>query len=61
MVKFIVIMHAESEGPGTLGDYLESVGANVHTVRLYSGDVLPESVSDFDAIISMGGPMNVYE
>jgi GMP synthase (glutamine-hydrolysing) len=57
----IVIMHVESEGPGSLGTYLESVGAEALTVRLYAGDRLPSDLSGFDAVVSMGGPMNVYE
>ncbi|MGO9569001.1 MAG: type 1 glutamine amidotransferase [Desulfomonilaceae bacterium] len=60
-MKIIVIMHIESEGPGSLGTYLESVGAETLTVRLYAGDRLPAEFSGFDAVVSMGGPMNVYE
>jgi GMP synthase (glutamine-hydrolysing) len=60
-MKVIVIMHVESEGPGSLGTYLESLGAEALTVRLYAGDRLPTDLSGFDAVVSMGGPMNVYE
>jgi len=58
-MKALVIMHVEAEGPGTLGHYLEAIQASVHTARLYAGDPLPAPA--FDVIISMGGPMNVYE
>jgi GMP synthase-like glutamine amidotransferase len=60
-MKVIVIMHVESEGPGSLGTYLESVGAEALTVHLYTGDRLPSEFSGFDAVVSLGGPMNVYE
>jgi len=60
-MKVLVIMHVESEGPGTLGAFFHSAGADIRTVRLYAGDTLPADPSDVDAIISMGGPMNVYE
>jgi GMP synthase-like glutamine amidotransferase len=60
-MKSLIIMHVESEGPGTLGSFLESEGVSLHTVRLYEGEVLPTGLRDFNAIISMGGPMNVYE
>jgi GMP synthase (glutamine-hydrolysing) len=60
-MKIIVIMHVESEGPGSLGTCLDSVGAEIVTVRLYAGDRLPSDLSVFDAVVSMGGPMNVYE
>jgi GMP synthase (glutamine-hydrolysing) len=60
-MKVLVIMHVESEGSGTLGTFFHSMNADVRTARLYAGDVLPPSPDDIDAVISMGGPMNVYE
>jgi GMP synthase-like glutamine amidotransferase len=60
-MRVIVVMHVESEGPGSLGTFLESVGAEIVTARLYAGDHLPADLSGFDAVVSMGGPMNVYE
>ncbi len=60
-MKIIVLMHVESEGPGSLGTYLDSAGTDMATVRLYAGDRLPSDLSGFDAVVSMGGPMNVYE
>jgi GMP synthase-like glutamine amidotransferase len=60
-MKIVVIMHVESEGPGSLGTFLDSAGAETVTVRLYAGDRLPSDLSGFDAVVSMGGPMNVYE
>lgn len=60
-MNVLVIMHAESEGPGTLGGFLAAAGATVRTVRLHAGDMLPRDPAGIDAIVSMGGPMNVYE
>ena len=60
-MNILVIMHVESEGPGTLGTFFETVNAEIHTVRLYAGHSLPTDPSTFDAVVSMGGPMNVYE
>jgi len=60
-MKILVIMHVESEGPGTLGTFLESQGAKLVIGRLYAGDRLPQDVGSFAAVVSMGGPMNVYE
>jgi GMP synthase (glutamine-hydrolysing) len=59
-MKVAVIMHVETEGPGSLGTFLESVGADVRTVHLYDGESLPD-LGELDAVVSMGGPMNVYE
>jgi GMP synthase (glutamine-hydrolysing) len=60
-MKFIVLMHNETEGPGSLGTYLESIGGSIELLKLYEGASLPTGLGGFDAIISMGGPMNVYE
>jgi GMP synthase (glutamine-hydrolysing) len=60
-MNILVIMHVESEGPGSLGSFLESAGASLSQVRLFEGDSLPEDTAGLDAVISMGGPMNVYE
>ncbi|HOW18555.1 MAG TPA: type 1 glutamine amidotransferase [Phycisphaerae bacterium] len=60
-MNVLVIMHAESEGPGTLGEFLIGAGATVQTARLHAGDRLPPDPREFDALVSMGGPMNVYE
>jgi GMP synthase (glutamine-hydrolysing) len=54
-------MHIESEGPGTLGDFLDREGVSVTTRHLYRGDGLPADPREADLIVSLGGPMNVYE
>jgi GMP synthase (glutamine-hydrolysing) len=60
-MKILVLVHVESEGPGTLGAFLESAGAEIRTARMYAGDKLPSEPIGLDAIVTMGGPMNVYE
>jgi GMP synthase-like glutamine amidotransferase len=60
-MKILVLMHVESEGPGTLGTFLESVNAEVRIAHLYAGDKIPSEPTGLDGIVSMGGPMNVYE
>lgn len=60
-MDILTVIHTEPEGPGTLGTFLESVGATLHIARVYNGDPLPEEIGEFSAIVSMGGPMNVYE
>ena len=60
-MNITVITHIAAEGPGTLGTFLESRGACLLPVPLYDGARLPESLDGVDAVISMGGPMNVYE
>ncbi len=60
-MDILTIIHTESEGPGTLGKFLESEGATLNIARVYNGDPLPADIGRFKAIVSMGGPMNVYE
>ncbi len=60
-MKALIIMHHPDEGPGTIGDFLAAGQVAMTTVRLYEGQALPEAPGDFNAIICMGGPMNVYE
>lgn len=57
----LILMHIESEGPGTLGDFLDREGVRVTTLRLHRGDQLPADPGKADLIVSLGGPMNVYE
>jgi len=59
--KILVLQHVESEGPGILRQGFEKAGATVEVVPLYQrGATLPPS-NTYSAIVSMGGPMNVYE
>ncbi len=60
-MKVLVIQHLESEGVGTLGDFLKDRGWLIETARLYDGHRLPARAIDYSLVISMGGSMNVYE
>ncbi len=60
-MDILVIMHVDSEGPGSLGSFLTSAGVRLQVARLYQGERLPDDTSHLSAVISMGGPMNVYE
>ncbi|MEW6531809.1 MAG: type 1 glutamine amidotransferase [Thermodesulfobacteriota bacterium] len=60
-MNILVIKHVESEGPGTLGGFLQAHGATLHVVNLHRGESLPTELEGFKGVISMGGPMNVYE
>jgi GMP synthase (glutamine-hydrolysing) len=60
-MRILVLQHHPEEGPGSLGDFLLQKGAELKTVHAYDGETLPDSAEGFAALISMGGPMNVYE
>src|SRR3990170_2494143 len=59
MVLFI--KHIGIEGPGTIADFLDDNKILYTVIDVSSGDKLPKLKKDFQAIICLGGPMNVYE
>ncbi len=61
MKKVLIFTHVESEGPGTLKSFIDALGIRTRMMQLYAGENPPGDASKFDAIISMGGPMNVDE
>jgi GMP synthase-like glutamine amidotransferase len=54
------LQHAAHEELGCIAPWLAARNAHVRRTRLYDGDSLP-AVTDFDWLIVMGGPMNIYE
>jgi len=53
-----LVQHIECEGPGYLEDFLHDNGIEYEIARMYEGEQLHDN---FDALIVLGGPMNVYE
>lgn len=54
------LQHADFEDLGCIAPWLEAQGHAVRGSRLYAGETPPDSAA-FDALIVMGGPMNIYE
>lgn len=59
MVLFI--QHIDIEGPGTIADFLDDNTLPYTIVDLSQGDKVPKWEKDFQSVICLGGPMNVYE
>ncbi len=59
-MRFHVLQHATYEGPGEIALWAEKRGHEVRVTHLYRGDTLP-APSDFDALVVMGGEMNIYQ
>ena len=59
MIYFI--KHIDIEGPGTLGSFFEAKGYKTKIVDLGAGEKLPKLTNDVEAVVVLGGPMNVYE
>ena len=54
------LQHAEHEGLGCIEPWLRERGHRLRGTRLQRGEELP-AVDEFDWLIVMGGPMNIYE
>ena len=54
------LQHADFEDLGCIAPWLAARGHQVSGTRLYAGETPPDSAA-FDALVVMGGPMNIYE
>lgn len=54
------LQHADHEDLGCIGPWLAAQGAIVSMTRLHAGQSLP-AADEFDWLIVLGGPMNIYE
>jgi GMP synthase (glutamine-hydrolysing) len=57
----LILKHIDIEGPGTLGEFLKARKEPFKIIELGAGEPLPADVSEFKAVIVLGGPMNVDE
>ncbi len=57
----LIIKHIAIEGPGVIGEFLLNTGFDLWAINLPKGAKLPVSLSGIEAVVSLGGPMNVYE
>lgn len=59
-VRIHALQHVAFEGLGHIGRWIEVQGHSLTTTRLHAGEPLPQP-ADFDRLVIMGGPMNIYE
>ena len=57
----IFIKNVSIEGPETLGIFFKKQGYQTKEIDLQAGDPLPRDFKDVEALVVLGGPMNVYE
>lgn len=57
----LIIKHIPIEGPVLIGEYFGKKKYDLVTVELGLGEKLPEITDGLQAVIILGGPMNVYE
>jgi GMP synthase (glutamine-hydrolysing) len=56
----LVIKHVENEGPGSMGDFFRHTALPLHILELSRQEKLPDDLRNIAAVVSLGGPMNVY-
>jgi GMP synthase-like glutamine amidotransferase len=60
-VRFLVFQHLEIEHPGVFRDFWRERGVEWSTVELDEGQLIPSDLRLFDALMVMGGPMDVWQ
>ncbi|MBL29184.1 MAG: GMP synthase [Rhodospirillaceae bacterium] len=60
-MHFLVLQHLDCEHPGVFRDFWRKAGHDWQAVELDEGEAFPEDVSSFDALLVMGGPMDVWQ
>lgn len=60
MISVFALEHAPHEDPVYIRIWLEDEGIQCRSIRLYTGESLPDP-SLVDLLIVLGGPMNIYE
>jgi GMP synthase-like glutamine amidotransferase len=59
-MQFLVFQHIALEHPGIFRELMRADGVRWDTVELDAGEPIP-SLSDYDALLAFGGPMDVWE
>ena len=57
----LIIKHIDIEGPGTLGDFLTERNIPFKIIDLGAGEAFPKDFKNIEAVVVLGGPMNVDE
>jgi GMP synthase-like glutamine amidotransferase len=61
MARCLVVQHLEPEGPYLIADALDAAGVAIDTCAVFAGDVVPGDLTDYDALVVMGGPMSAAD
>ncbi|HJN59721.1 MAG TPA: type 1 glutamine amidotransferase [Alphaproteobacteria bacterium] len=59
-MKLLVLQHIAVEHPGVWRDFMRAGGVTWEAVELDAGEAIPP-LDGYDALISMGGPMDVFD
>lgn len=59
-MRIHALQHVVFEGLGHIEQWITTQGHSLRISHLYAGDALP-ALNEFDRLVIMGGPMNIYE
>lgn len=59
-MRIHALQHVNFEGLGHIGQWIADRGHSLSTTRFFAGEALP-ALEQFDRLVIMGGPMNIYE
>ncbi len=60
-MRILIIQHVSFEGPGSLLKWAKEKGHDTTVVTPDSEDPFPEITDDYDMLVVLGGPMNIYD
>jgi GMP synthase-like glutamine amidotransferase len=60
MKKVLVFQHIQREHPSTITSYAKDHGIQLDVIELWKGTKIP-NISNYEALIVLGGPMGVYD
>ncbi|MBI04923.1 MAG: glutamine amidotransferase [Pelagibacteraceae bacterium] len=58
--NIIILQHIAVETPGYILDLMKRDNYNLTTIELDEGEKIPNNINQFDAMLSMGGPMDTW-
>jgi GMP synthase-like glutamine amidotransferase len=61
VVHFLVFQHVSVEHPGIFRDFWEEAGVRWTPIELDAREQIPADLADYDALVVMGGPMDVWQ
>tara|TARA_Y100000590_G_scaffold323206_1_gene366063 strand:- start:453 stop:1172 length:720 start_codon:yes stop_codon:yes gene_type:complete len=59
-MKILIFQHIKYETPGFIKDLMVNDGHHLTTIELDEGETIPRNLNEFDALFSMGGPMDTW-
>jgi len=60
-MRFLVFQHIPVEHPGAFRAHWRAAGIEWDSVDFQKGDLPPSDMTSYDALIAMGGPMDVWQ